>query len=455
MFARASPRSIVPSICIALIALCPAAVAGNVFVVSPTGPYTQIQPAIDAASDYDTILVKPHPSASSFYDGFVVSGKSLAIVGETNTSLPVLVRGEMRIDGLAAGALVVLGNIEGHQALGAGGSGGYALRTIENDGAFRVEKCKLVGHTGSGSTYPFRCTWIGEDSDTQFIASDIVGSTGYSTSLSASSGQNGLYSLAPALRMFDCAVVGGRGGSNGNPDDEVGNINGAAGGHGLEIGEGLVFAAACAFQAGNGGAGSWVFCPEWGPGGEGGDGGDGILIGQSPAPNGITSHVFSLTCSMVEGAGGAGGGGCPTGPSGQPGVPVRVQQSGAWQQFANGQARFLTGTPLAREHTSVELTANGANGDRVYVRLEEVTQSSPLPSPGGPLRSALEHAQKPRVVFLGTIPASGTLTAMLPVGSLPAGFATKWWTLHSTFVVASGVVAEGNDFVVAIVDSSF
>jgi hypothetical protein len=441
---------------LALVLSSSPAFAGDVHVVSGLGPFTEIQDAVNAASDYDTILVKANVAGPfGGYASFVVSGKSLVIVGESNTPTPVRVRGQIRVEGLSAGSLFVLGNIEGFQKPLPGGTGGNALRTFANNGAIRIEKCTLTGAVASPtSTELYRCAWVGVDADTQLISSDVLGAGGLATETGAGPGGVGLYSSATALRLIDCALVGGHGGNSVSGDSDVGVPDGGNGGDAIRASDGFVFASGCAIAGGTGGNGDFVFCPEWGPGGNGGDGGRGVLVGETSAPSGISSHVFALSTSIAGGQGGAGDGGCPPGVAGDAGLPVLVQASGAFQQFANGQARFLTGAPLARENTSIALSASGASGDRVYVRAEEVRPNSVVPA-GGASHAGLGAAPKPRLLFLGTIPASGTLTATIPAGALAAGSQSKWLRLQSSFVVPSGVVVESNEFVVAVIDSAF
>jgi hypothetical protein len=450
-----SHRSIVPLSMFSWTLLGGAALAGDVLVVSPTGPYTQIQPAIDAASDFDTILVKPFPTESGGYASFQVNGKSLVIVGETNTSNLTRVRGEMRVTGTTPEDLVVLGNLVSIQIVGTGGNGGNALRTIDNDGAVRILKCTLDGTISFLSTTleQRRCAWIGADLDTQLVSTIVLGAHGFAIpDYGALSGGRGIYSTASALRLFGCDVSGGDGADSQSGDADVALPNGGHGGDALDVPEGLVFAAGCTIQGGDGGHGDIVHCPDFAPGGDGGDGGDGVQVG---ANAGIEAQVFALTCTVAGGIQGTGAFGCvENGTSGDPGLPVRIQADGAYQQFANGQARYLSGSPLARENQNVSLTALGAPGDRVFVRIEIVEPPSAYPTSSGASHEAFGYSKKPRLVFLGTIPASGELVAAIPAGSLGASVQSSWWRLHSTFVVASGVVAEGNDFVVAIVDSA-
>jgi hypothetical protein len=435
---------------LALVVSSPLAFAGNVHVVSPSGPHTQIQTAVNAASDYDTILVKPHALSSQFYDGFTVFGKSLAIVGDPLPSQPVNVRGEIWIEALPAGGLVVLGSLDCRELQ----AETLALRTVANSGAIRIESCDFQG---AGSVISFfasetRVTAIGVDADTQLVSSTIFGGPPLPVSYTHTEGQTALESLAIALRLFDCSLIGGSGTTE--LDEEGGS--GGSGGHGLQVAEGLAFVADSTFVGGSGTDGAWdkddIFdCQS---GGHGGWGGDGISVGATPAPSN-PSQVFTHTSTMQGGAAGSGGIGCSgNGLPGVPGLPVRVHANGEYQNFANGTARYLTGTPLARTGANVSLTAKGAQGDRVYARIETAADEATFPF-GGASHSPMGPSKKPRFVFLGTIPASGTLNAAIPAGTLPSGVGSKLWRVHSVFVLTSGVVVESNDFAVAIVRPTF
>jgi hypothetical protein len=444
MVASGSQRSFVLPACTALFALASTSSAGDVFVVSPSGSYTQIQSAIDAASDYDTILVKPHPSASTHYDGFVVNGKSLAIVGQPHSGLLVRVRGEMRIEATPADGLVVLGSLYGVGAWSP--SGGAAVRSMANTGPVRIEDCQLLG-----STWP--AVSIDADANTQFVSTDVTGGSQTWGGVWAQFDERyglGVHSTASTVRLFDCNVTGSDGGTQGSPDPKVGLLYGGHAGDALQVVEGLVFAAGSTFRGGDGGQGSLAACP-FECCADGGNGGDGIVIGDTRARGGVTSDVFTLTCAMQAGLAGDGGVHLCAGSDGQAGVAVRELASGDWHPFANGIARYLSGNPYAAELSSVGLVATGAPGDRVYARIEVVHPVHAFPT-GTASHSPIAYSPKSRVVYLGTIPASGSLAASVPTGFLPFAVKSEWWRFHSMFVLPSGVVVEGNDFVAAVID---
>jgi hypothetical protein len=87
----------------------------------------------------------------------------------------------------------------------------------------------------------------------------------------------------------------------------------------------------------------------------------------------------------------------------------------------------------------------------VFARIEVVHPVRVFPG-GTASHSPIAYSPKSRVVFLGTIPASGSLTASVPTGTLPPNVKSQWWRFHSMFVLPSGAVVESNDFVAAVVE---
>src|SRR5689334_22547753 len=112
---------------IATAAVSSIASASDVWIVAPSGgQFTDVQPAVDAASAGDTILVK-----QGVYSGFTVDGKSLSIVGEIG-SLPQI-HGEILIEHLPAHRTFVLARLR------AVSTNALAFVAQHNDGALRIE----------------------------------------------------------------------------------------------------------------------------------------------------------------------------------------------------------------------------------------------------------------------------------------------------------------------------
>jgi hypothetical protein len=117
---------------ILLVALVPAAAAaqGNVLVVGPGG-FSQIQDAVLAAQDGDTILVKStHPSNG--YQAVEIDGKALTIVTDTGVAIPTVKT--VHVHDLPEGKTVVLSRL-GFATYG------YPILLQNNAGSVRLVRC--------------------------------------------------------------------------------------------------------------------------------------------------------------------------------------------------------------------------------------------------------------------------------------------------------------------------
>jgi hypothetical protein len=118
-----------------------AAASGKVFVVSPSGPFTQIHPAVDAASDDDVVLV-----ATGNYAGFSIIDKSVSVVA--NAGANVAVAGPVSIGHLASNRDVALVSLSISFSTS---SLSDALTLRNNAGAVRLDNCIVNGaNSGSG-----------------------------------------------------------------------------------------------------------------------------------------------------------------------------------------------------------------------------------------------------------------------------------------------------------------
>ena len=122
---------------LALLLLAPLASA-DVLVVSPTGPYMQIQAAVNAANDGDLVLVKPGLS----YSGFHVQAKSLTVVADNWTSSTTL-HATVIVSDLAAGQTVALIGLRADlwNLPAAGGVPQDGLFSNNNQGSVRCQSC--------------------------------------------------------------------------------------------------------------------------------------------------------------------------------------------------------------------------------------------------------------------------------------------------------------------------
>lgn len=430
---------------VALISFASPALAGDVLVVGAGAPYATIQQAIDAAADYDTILVR---SKVGSYAGFQLNGRSLAIIGRGGTQpIPPLVVGESRVDVTPAGGVVVLGRIDIYAA----SISEHGLRTTNNSGSVWLEGCLFRGRSGTFFTAPAGpAARVQGDADTRFAACAILaGNCGYSV-LGHTDGPHALFAEASSMQLIGCTITGGFGstefeGGNGSP--------GGDGGPAFRMNSGLTLAVGTSFVGGVGGEGGFdndMPCPVYG--GPGGSGGSGLVVGSSSA----SAEVRTRGGSTAGGQGGGGGNSkCDLyGPNGSAGTPVVTTANGTWTQL-DGIARYLSGDPAARENTGASLTATGTPGDKVYLQIGELSPPHAPAVASSPMHLPIAPTKKPQGVYVGTIPASGTLETSLALGPLPLSTASMWLKLRTLFVDTNDATFYGNSFVLIVLDSSY
>jgi len=401
---------------LALLLLAPLASA-DVRVVSPAGPYTQIQPAINAANDGDLVLVKP-----GTYVGFQVQAKALAIVGDSLALVPVI--GTVSVTDLAAGQTVSLIGLNVTGLAAASASSHFGLYSNNNLGSLRCQRCTFTG--ASPTLVPsngFDGVRIENSSDVSLAGCTARG--GDCTEASPSPylmtvGGCGVRCLTSTLTFFDCAIEGGWG------EEAISYVSGS-GGAGLQATDGTIFGSNSTIRGGQGGYGD--FSPGPGYGGAGAD-----VSG---------SMMRALGCTLV---GGLDGDYEETGQSG----PAFV---GGTYDFLPGTPRTLSVAPdRLRELHSLGLTFHGAPGEQVYllVGLETAVQWDPLR-----LANYLIAPPQYRTLLLGTTNASGDLIRSLPFGDLGGTTQSQVYFLQPLFSGAGGAQQLGTPVTLAVLDQAF
>jgi hypothetical protein len=412
--------------------------AGHVLRVGPTRAFTTIQPAVDAASDGDVVLVDPL-AGSSAYPGFAIDGKALSIVADSGTAR---VSGQVDVDHLSIGQICLLANVEA----AASSAAGFAVQIRHSAGAVRIQDGTFFGKdrtsyalapAGTGGSVSFcddlvltRCTVRGGHGATQQDAT-IAGGLG-------------LFARSSDVGFFGCSFTGGHGSSDGSGDA----WDGGRGGNALETPEGRILASGCTFTGGFGGVGGEGTDPfDCIDGGDGGSGGHGILIGSTPPGPG--APLVQLLGSMTQG--GAPGSGGPSqcgsnGAPGQPGQPVHVNNGSS--VTLTGAPRRMEGPSLARESQILTLTLRGSPGD--VVRLEfQRGGFGPWPSAQAGARIAVL-----RTLSVGTLPGSGMLDVQVAIPDLGAGVQSRTVLMQPIFVDTNGDEHEGNSFALVLVDAN-
>lgn len=425
-----SPKTLAGPLFVLALVAAPLSRAAAIHTVDSNNPssadFADVQSAIDAASDGDVIVVR-YPYVAPPYDPFVIDGKALTIVGVIlggsgwQAVPPDLVgmpgnqnARKITVRNLGASQQVVLRGMlvdAGNGTLSADFNRGSAL-TIENcQGAVRVEECSFIGEEGvSGQTFPIPPeaaaapgVVVRDSDDVAFFGCYVEGGEGAwihdeDSDWFVTDGETGVEVEGAVLSLYDSRVLGGRGGSIEDTD-----CTGAGdGGSGMSVTSSKVFLSGSAVLGGDGGHGDYDLF--WGCAGAGGDGGDGLVL--------TSGAVYRLDTTLAGGAQGFDGLGSP---SGVPGVPV-VQLGGSLLPVP-GKARSLTveSPLLGGQGGSIEV--GGLPGDSAFLLVSLLPIQTLVPAYSGNLLVGGASFLVP----LGTIPASGSLSASFSAPSLGAG----------------------------------
>jgi hypothetical protein len=390
------------------------------------GSFTQIQPAIDAAVDGDTILVKP-----GHYTAFSIVGKGLTVVGDVGT---ITMSGRVEVEDTLASQIVTLANLKSTGA----GSEPQGMTATFNAAAVRVVACEWVG-ANDGPTVPVIGGGVGASfaSSTNVAVSGctIVGGDGESSdsclSDLVSPGGVGLVTQIASVAMYDTVVRGGHGGNGGNWTEP--------GGIGIQTLNGFLFASRSNITGGHGGNSACAdACAD--------DGGPGWRV--HPIAN-----AWMLDCMVSGGLGGANTGPNPFEcPRGQPGANFPMSTPFT---FAVPNIGF-TIPHIAREGTFVQVKFIGPPGARVFLNDELTTTFESVPSWRGVLLSPFPSrgSGPERERRWGIIPASGELNQLYKVPMLPSGEQAQTRFLQAYRVGANGITL-GTFRTLTVLDSAF
>ena len=379
--------------------------------VSGTGQFLQIQPAIDAAQDGDSILVR-----AGAYAGFTLSGKGLHLFAETG--LAAQVDGAVSVLDVPAGSAAVL---NGFTIVGPPSTQTVAppaLRIAGNAGHVRLQGCVVLG----GDALPGGCFPWNHGAPAAVVSGSLrvaladtmlVGGRGYgiqdpgSGSCTGGNGGVALSSSTSAVMLYDCDLRGG--------DGNQGGAFGGNGGHGLLVQDFGAFASGCALRGGKGGLG-------WDLPGIGGDGGDGVHVGGP-------GQVQLLDNQAQGGAGGQGIGG--------DGANGAAHGGGGAFLALPGSARVLEAPQVAFGGALLPLTVRGIPGDRVRVARASRSGFRFMSAWSGvwlvPYPTHLTWDP------LGVVPPSGVLSAEAAIAPLAPGAQVRNEVLQLVIVDASGV----------------
>ena len=193
--------------------------------------YSNIQTAIDAAADGDTLLV-----AEGEYAPFTIDGKSLSIFAPfQEASIPLIGGVPIQIRNLGPQQRVVISGLDVHSDPGGVGWGARALRLQQNQGYVYIQDSKF--ELPIQSYFDFDCTSPSGQPGTTVLNSDRVAFsscefTGRGGSHSddwcsdigawSTAGTPAVHCVGSTMTFFQCVMVGGSGGGSSATGTEVG-----------------------------------------------------------------------------------------------------------------------------------------------------------------------------------------------------------------------------------------
>lgn len=404
----------------------PASTQGRLWIVDagsgcPLVDFPSIQQAIHAAADGDAILVRP-----GTYGKFTVANKSLALFADDSGAVSITDTGiSALVTGMVPGGVVLRG---------------FELRNVQVSdctGPVWIEDCRVEGFPANPpfTPPPQPGALTVRDASSVAVLRGLIEGHGGSD---GGAGQNALWIETADVHLYDSELEGGPG----SPAFFTGGASGftaGSGGSGIAlIDGGFLHASECLVSGGQGGAGDGLFSCH-----NGGSGGRGLFV----QGNGQEVHALETTL-----AGGPGGPGmfCP---DGQPGVALD----------GPGLASLtLTGTPsgarslssaarVVPESGSIDLDFRGPAGDAAFAVWQLAQDHVFLP----PFLGTLLPAQPLGLLSLGTVPATGQLSAGVPVpGGILGPMQALAVYLQGVGLGAGGAVL-GSATAVLIVDASY
>lgn len=205
------------------IASCPFLLAASLFVLAPAASadvlrvdaanqlgadFTSIQAAVDAAQDGDVILVGAAVGEEP-YDGFIVLGKALSIVGESGPGgeLP-RVEGSIDLRFTPVNDSLRLRGLRVHspQPLF------YALQLVDNQGTVLLEDLELsIAQAAIGAPLGAPCAAIFDSGAVHLVRVDAQGPDGLVAGADVAHGGPALQLVSSRVSLFDCDLRGGDG----------------------------------------------------------------------------------------------------------------------------------------------------------------------------------------------------------------------------------------------------
>lgn len=420
-------------VALGLVAPCAFAVS-TVHVVS-NGSGGDLQAAIDAAADGDTILVH-----GGSYDLVTLLGRSLVVVAEPEQSaslggLRVLAVGAGQtctVSGFAIPATTLGPAIEVEDCVGA-----VRLQALQATARPSADGARVAGSSDVAIT---RCTLRGGDQTPTPGPDPVIFPVG-----------RGLAVAASSVAVYETSCLGGTGQHSHFINTAFGQVPAGVGGAAVEVSaSSTFFAAMCTLTGGTGGAGRALSCVHLmcgiGPT-AGGAGGAGIAV--------EAGSTAALTDGVLQGGSGGIGG------SGGQCCPQTI-----WPPAANGAAgpasigapvdlgidvARLSAPSTAREGTLLALAISGTPGDQAVLLTSYTPRWQLELGLGGVFLCGLPVRRLP----LGTIGPAGTLAASLPLPGLAAGVEAELRHLQIFVRTGTGPLRPGSPSWTTVLDAAF
>lgn len=372
------------------------------------GTHTEIQAAVDAAADGDTIVVHSLDDHLEFFSGFTVDGKSLTLHSQGTPQVDGLQEGRrgillgpVRVRGLDAGQTVTLRgfHLGGAEFVPSPFAPGPGLSCESSSGSVRIEQCTIRPHAGGAAPSPAMTAYA--VADLSVVGSVIEGGQD-------DHGDSGgaLLAVDSRVALYSSQVLGSDGRTKFEYQAEV---YGGHGGTGIRLeGRSFGWIANCEVSGGNGGrAVNFNALPYLSVGG---DGGDGVWV-DGP------SYCGLLETSVVPGSLGEGSQSV-TNVDGTDGIAIVGSVA-----HVPGELRRLGLPAVGRSGDVVPLTVTGLPGERVTLLEAQEGGLRFLGPLIGLLQLRTPYSASP--VEVGVIPASGMLEVDVELPAAPSGGAIR------------------------------
>lgn len=378
------------------------------FFGAPDAHFGTIQEAVDAASDGDTILVRP----GGLYEGFSVVDKALVITAELGGRIDVEIPDSIEVRDLAAGKTLVLRGF-GPELVFAPADVPPTLVAQDCDGTLWLEDCSfglLGGVTTAGAGVSLTNCFSVVAIDCQFL------------------GGPGVELVSSGLHLFTSEITG----------YAIGGASGAAR-PGLALDGAFTFATGCTITGSIGGIDPGaVPCAE--------DGGPGVSMSNA-------SELYTQDCAITGGFANfiyyqaiCVSLGNPT--LGSQGPSIQMDPASTAVSLPGTSHTYRT-TPVARDGGSLTRTFRGEPGETVYFFESDATEPVFYPFLNGSTLTPMGTSFS----VLGPLDASGVLVQDVPA-SLGLATTNRTSFEQAVFVDGGGVSFAGSGATTVVLDAS-